>query len=88
MIISSLILLVVLRQLVPAFSITITAKASNGNTLTSYTGRPTLSVSTGTISPTVTGAFSSGVWTGSVTATGAGSDVTIMAIDGSSFWDE
>jgi len=66
-----------------AFTITITAKASNGNTITSYTGKPTLSISTGTINPTVTGAFSNGVWTGTVTMTGAGSDVTIMATDGS-----
>jgi hypothetical protein len=66
-----------------AFTITITAKASNGNTITSYTGKPTLSISTGTINPTVTGAFSNGVWTGTVTTTGAGSDVTIMATEGS-----
>jgi hypothetical protein len=66
-----------------AFSITITAKASNGNTVTSYTGTPTLSVSTGTISPTITGAFSSGVWTGMVTVTGAGSGVTLGVNDGS-----
>ena len=66
-----------------AFSITITAKASNGNTIASYNGRPILSVSTGNISPAVTGAFSSGIWTGSVTATGAGSGVAITAIDGS-----
>ena len=64
-----------------AFSVTITAKASNGNTVTSYAGMPTLSVSTGTISPTITGAFSSGVWAGMVTLTGAGSGVTIMATD-------
>ena len=66
-----------------AFTITVTAKASNGNTITSYTGKPTLSISTGTINPTVTGAFSNGVWTSTVTTTGAGSDVTIMATDGS-----
>jgi cell division septation protein DedD len=65
-----------------AFSITITAKASNANTVTSYTGTNTLSVSAGTISPTTTGAFSSGVWTGMVTVTGAGSGVTITATDG------
>jgi hypothetical protein len=64
-----------------AFSITITAKASNGNTVTSYAGTPTLSVSTGTISPTIAGTFSSGVWTGMVTMTGAGSGVTITATD-------
>ena len=66
-----------------SFTITITAKSSNGNTFTSYTGKPALSISTGTINPTVTGAFSNGVWTGTVTTTGAGSDVTIMATDGS-----
>jgi hypothetical protein len=66
-----------------SFTITITAKASNGNTFTGYSGRPTLSISTGTINPTVTGVFSNGVWTGTVTATSAGSDVTIMATDGS-----
>ena len=66
-----------------AFTITITAKASNGNTITSYTGKPTLSISTGTINPTVTGAFSNGVWTGTVTTTSAASDVTITATDGS-----
>ncbi len=65
-----------------AFSITITAKASNGNTVTSYTGTPTLSVSTGTISPTITSAFSSGVWTGIITMAGAGSGVAITATDG------
>ena len=66
-----------------SFTLTITAKASNGNTITSYTGRPTLSISTGTINPTITGAFSNGIWTGTVTTTGAGSGVTIMATDGS-----
>ena len=64
------------------FTITITAKSSNGNTITTYSGRPTLSVSTGTFNPALTGAFSNGVWTGTVTLTGAGSSVTIMATDG------
>ncbi|MGD0645766.1 MAG: hypothetical protein ABSA75_12750, partial [Candidatus Bathyarchaeia archaeon] len=60
-----------------AFSITITAKDSSGNTVTGYIGTNTLSVSTGTISPTISGAFSKGVWTGSVTVTWAGSGVTL-----------
>jgi hypothetical protein len=64
------------------FSITITAKTPNGNTVTSYTGTPILSVSTGTISSPITGAFSSGVWTGAITATGVGSSVTITVTDG------
>ena len=60
------------------FSVTVTAKDAYGNTVTTYTGINTLSVSTGTISPTSTSAFSSGVWTGSVTVTGAGSGVTLF----------
>ena len=65
-----------------AFSITVTAEDAYGNPVISYSGKPTLSVSTGIISPTVTGAFSSGVWTGVVTVTSAGSGITIMATDG------
>jgi hypothetical protein len=60
------------------FSVTVTAKDAYGNTVTTYTGINTLSVSTGTINPTSTSAFSSGVWTGSVTVTGAGSGVTLF----------
>ena len=60
------------------FSVTVTAKDAYGNTITSYTGINTLSVSSGTISPTSTGVFSRGVWTGSVTVTGAGSGVTLF----------
>ena len=59
------------------FSITITAEGPSNNTLTSYTGTNTLSVSIGTISPANTGNFAGGVWTGSVTLTGVGSSVTI-----------
>jgi hypothetical protein len=65
------------------FSLTVTAVDAYGNTVSSYTGTNTLSVSTGTISPTSTGAFSNGVWTGMVTVTTAGSGVTITATDGS-----
>ncbi len=50
-----------------AFSVTIRAIDQNGNAFTSYTGTNTLTASSGTISPTSTGAFTSGVWTGSVT---------------------
>jgi hypothetical protein len=64
-----------------AFSITITAKAANGNTVTSYTGRPTLSTSTGTITPTITSPFSNGVWTGTVTLMRSGLGTTITATD-------
>ena len=44
-----------------AFSITITAEDAFDNTATSYTGTNSLSDTTGTISPTTTGAFTSGV---------------------------
>jgi flagellin-like protein len=60
-----------------AFSITITAKDANGNTVTSYVGTNTLTVSSGTISPTSTTAFVAGVWTGSVTLYTSGSGITI-----------
>ena len=50
-----------------AFSIMIIAKDANGNTVTNYNGNNTLTVSLGTISPTNTAAFSSGVWTGLAT---------------------
>jgi len=57
-----------------AFSITITALDANGNTVTSYSSTNTLSASNGvTINPTSTGAFSNGVWTGSVTLTSSSS---------------
>jgi hypothetical protein len=61
-----------------SFSITITAKDSSNNTLTNYVGSNTLNISTGIISPISTGVFLSGVWTGSVNVTGAGSGVTIF----------
>ncbi|MDZ7319307.1 MAG: hypothetical protein ONB11_09150 [candidate division KSB1 bacterium] len=52
-----------------AFSITITAKDKNNNTVTGFVGTATLSDLTGTISPTTTTAFVNGVWTGNVTIT-------------------
>jgi hypothetical protein len=61
-----------------AFSITITAKNALNSTLTNYVGTNTLNVSTGTISPTISGAFINGTWTGSVTLTDANSGVTIF----------
>lgn len=68
-----------------AFSITITAQDHSSRTVTDYAGTSTLSVSSGTISPTTTtGGFSSGVWTGSVTLTGAttGGTVTVSTSGG------
>ena len=63
------------------FSITVTAKDASGNTVTSYTGTPTLTYSAGSISPTTMNAFVSGVGSTSVTVTAAGSGVTITATD-------
>jgi len=48
------------------FSTTITAFDAYGNIVTGYTGTNALSDTTGTISPTVTGAFVNGVWSGNV----------------------
>ena len=61
-----------------SFNITITAKDSYNNLITNYIGANALNVSTGTVNPSVTGLFSSGVWVGSVTVTGAGSGVTLF----------
>ena len=61
------------------FSITITAKDEQEKTVTSFTGKTTLSDSTGTINPTITGNFTSGVWTGSVTISQATEADAIVA---------
>ena len=63
------------------FSVTITALDAYGNTATSYTGTPTLSDLSGSISPIVTSAFVGGVWSGTVTVTKSGLD-SISASDG------
>jgi len=60
-----------------AFSITITAKDQYENNVTSYTGTNRLSDTTGTISPTSTGAFISGFWPGIVIINKAQAGVTI-----------
>ena len=65
-----------------AFSITVTAKDTYGNTVTSYTGAPSLTYSAGQISPGIMNAFVNGVGSTSVTLTGSGSDVTITATEG------
>jgi hypothetical protein len=62
-----------------AFAITITAKDAANNTVTSYTGRNTLSYSTGTISPNRIN-FSNGVWTDDVTITTAEKEVSITTV--------
>jgi hypothetical protein len=60
-----------------AFTIKITAKDSSDRTVTGYSGTNVLADSTETISPAVTGTFTSGVWTGSVTIKKAQAGVTI-----------
>ena len=68
------------------FSVTITAKDVNGVTIPTYTGTSSLTVSgtagTVAISPVVTGAFLSGVWTGNVTANAGGTNAVLTANDG------
>jgi hypothetical protein len=60
------------------FTLIITAKDASNYTLVNYVGANILNVSTGSVSPVSTGVFSSGVWTGSVTVTGAGSEITLF----------
>jgi hypothetical protein len=61
-----------------SFNIIITAKDASNNLIANYVGVNVLNVSTGSVSPSVTGLFSAGVWAGSVTVTGAGSGVTLF----------
>ena len=61
------------------FSATISLKDAYSNTVTSFSGIATLSDTTGTISPSVAGTFSNGVWTGSMRITKAQSNVAITA---------
>jgi flagellin-like protein len=63
------------------FQLTVTAIDQFGNTYTSYTGTPTLTASPGSVTPSTTGAFTDGTWTGSVTLSQAGS-IIITATDG------
>jgi hypothetical protein len=68
------------------FSITITAVDANGNTVTSYTGTPTLAClvsGTNRITPTNIGPFVAGTKTGSVQVTRIGTGLTITATGGS-----
>jgi 5'-nucleotidase/UDP-sugar diphosphatase len=64
------------------FEITITAHDAEGIVDASYTGKANLTDLTGTISPTTTGNFTQGVWTGEVTITKAYTDNTITASHG------
>jgi hypothetical protein len=63
------------------FGITIYAQDAYNNTVINYTGTADLADTTGTINPSITGAFSAGVWGGDVTITTAQAGVTITAAD-------
>lgn len=61
------------------FSVTITARDSSSNVLSSYFGQANLADSTGTIFPNQTTNFEAGVWTGNVYITEAVNDTSIVA---------
>ncbi|MCP4537263.1 MAG: hypothetical protein GY832_08955 [Chloroflexi bacterium] len=70
-----------------SFQVTITAQDAYSNTVTDYAGSAVLTDTTGTISPTITGSFTSGIWAGDLTITQAQSDVTVTTQDGSATGD-
>lgn len=61
------------------FNITITAQDTYNNTVTSFSGTVDLTTATGTITPTPSGAFTSGTRTESVTLTGVTASQAITA---------
>src|SRR4029078_10014232 len=65
-----------------AFSITITAKDSVGNTVTGFGGTVALSTTAGTSGPSTSGPFAAGVRTESVSVTQVGTGKTITAPGG------
>jgi hypothetical protein len=62
-----------------SFTIKIYAKDSLNNTIPNFTDQVNLSVSDGTITPSMTGYFNNGVWIGSVTLIKAGTNIKIIA---------
>ena len=63
------------------FTVTITAQDEHGNTTTTFTGTVALTDTTKTITPTTSGNFMDGVWSGQVTISKAQAGVTITATD-------
>lgn len=61
------------------FQVTLTARDAAGNIFTGYSGNAVLSASTGIASPTTTGNFTAGTWTGFVSLNTAGAAITITA---------
>lgn len=70
------------KQVATPFSITITAYDTYNNVKTDYAGTNSLSDTTGTINPTITGAFTNGKWTGMVTINKIGNNVKITTSGG------
>ena len=66
------------------FPVTITAEDAYGNTVTGFTGTVSISISSGTVTPTTSGNFVAGVRTESITVLTAGSNLTITVDDGAS----
>lgn len=62
-----------------SFTIKIYAKDSLNYTIPNFTSQVNLSVSNGTINPSVTGYFNNGVWIGNVTLYKAGTNIKIIA---------
>ncbi|MGH7492005.1 MAG: hypothetical protein ACREOO_06380, partial [bacterium] len=67
-----------------SFPITITAQDQFDNTVTGFAGSVTISLNTGTITPSTSGTFSAGVRTVSVTIPAAGNNRIINVTDGAS----
>lgn len=65
------------------FLITITALNSSNETIPNFSGTASLSDTTNTISPNVTGAFTNGAWSGNVTIASVASNVTIIVTSNS-----
>jgi hypothetical protein len=61
------------------FTVTITAHDRYNNVVSDFTGPASLSDTTGTLNPTITGNFAVGVWTGALTISQAQAGVTINA---------
>ena len=65
-----------------AFLVTITAQDYSNNVAGSFSGTVALSVNSGpAVAPAATGNFTNGVWSGTVTVTGTGTNVLLQAVD-------
>jgi hypothetical protein len=62
--------------------VTVVAFYANGYIDTSFTGHVSFSASKGTISPSMSGAFTEGSWRGLINMSEAGSDIVVYVNDG------